>query len=298
MSSSEGLQGTIASAAPSGAERRMLAVGQVYLWQGGSLWIGRGHGRSDWHDHHALQIAVALDGVCRFRGQADGAWAEFRGAIVRSHRPHQFEVEGATMAQLFIEPETVEGRRLRERFVDDISPLPEAPRRAMARLLGDALRAGVQADPMIAAARAATLLLAGVTAPSAEGDDRIDKAIAHIRARIDAPIMLGEAAAAAALSPGRFRHLFVAQTGTSFRAYVLWTRLNVAIQFAMAGRSWTEAAHAAGFADSAHLTRTFRRMFGMNPAALVPGQPQQQRWRAGATAAPLVARGPSSRTGV
>ena len=63
----------------------------------------------------------------------------------------------------------------------------------------------------------------------------------------------------------------MAQTGTSFRAYLLWTRLNVAIQFAMAGRSWTEAAHAAGFADSAHLTRTFRRMFGMNPAALVPG---------------------------
>ena len=74
----------------------------------------------------------------------------------------------------------------------------------------------------------------------------------------------------AALSPGRFRHLFVAHTGTSFRAYVLWTRLNVAIQFAMVGRSWTEAAHAAGFADSAHLTRTFRRMFGINPAALVP----------------------------
>jgi AraC-like DNA-binding protein len=52
---------------------------------------------------------------------------------------------------------------------------------------------------------------------------------------------------------------------------VLWTRLNVAIQFAMAGQSWTEAAHGAGSVDSAHLTRTFRRMFGMNPAALVPG---------------------------
>ena len=93
----------------------------------------------------------------------------------------------------------------------------------------------------------------------------------HTSARTYAAITLDEAAAAAALSPGRFRHLFVAQTGTSFRAYVLWTRLNVAIQFAsMAGQSWTEAAHAAGFADSAHLTRTFRRMFGMNPAALVP----------------------------
>jgi AraC family transcriptional regulator len=38
----------------------------------------------------------------------------------------------------------------------------------------------------------------------------------------------------------------------------------------MADRSWTEAAHAACFADSAHLTRTFRRMFGINPAAIVP----------------------------
>jgi hypothetical protein len=89
----------------------MLAVGQVHLWQGDSLWIGRGHGRSDWHDHHALQIALALDGVCMFRSQADEIWSEFKGAIVRSHRHHQFEVEGATMAQLFIEPETAPGRR-------------------------------------------------------------------------------------------------------------------------------------------------------------------------------------------
>jgi len=248
----------------------MLAVGQVHLWQGGSLWIGRGHGRSDWHHHHALQVALALDEVCRFRSQADGIWSQFRGAIVRSHRHHQFEVDGATMAQLFIEPETVEGRLLRERFVDDISPLPEAQRLAMARLMSDALRTDAKADAMIASARAATLLLAGVAAPIAKGDGRVDKAIAHIRAHIHVAITLDQAAAAASLSPGRFRHLFVAQTGTSFRAYVLWARLNVAIQFAMKGQSWTGAAHAAGFADSAHLTRTFRRMFGMNPAALVP----------------------------
>jgi AraC family transcriptional regulator len=132
----------------------MLAVGRVHLWQGGSLWIGRGQGRSDWHDHHALQIALALDGVCMFRSRADGNWSEFQGAIVRSHRHHQFEVEGATMAQLFIEPETVEGRLLLERYVDDISPLPEVKRLAMAQLLGDALRTDAKTDEMIAAARA------------------------------------------------------------------------------------------------------------------------------------------------
>ena len=270
MPSPEHQAGTHALAVPSEAGGRMHAVGRVHLWQGGSLWIGRGHGRSDWHDHHALQIAIALDGVCMFRDRVDGTWSEFKGAIVKPHRHHQFEADGATMAQLFIEPETLEGRRLREHCVDDITPLPEAERLAMARLLGDALRRNANADEMIASARAATLLLAGVGAPRGNGDARVDKAIAFIRAHIHAPIRLDEAAAAAALSPGRFRHLFVAETGTGFRAYVLWMRLNVAIQFAMAGESWTAAAHAAGFADSAHLTRTFKRMFGMNPAALVP----------------------------
>ena len=32
------------------------------------------------------------------------------------------------------------------------------------------------------------------------------------------------------------------------------------------GRTLTEAAHAAGFADSAHLSRVFRRMFGIAPS--------------------------------
>ena len=107
----------------------------------------------------------------------------------------------------------------------------------MTKILGDALRAGAKADEMVATVRAATLLLAGAAEPIIKGDERIDKAIAHIRSHIDASITLGETAAAATLSPGRFRHLFVAHTGTSFRAYVLWTRLNEAIQFAMAGRS-------------------------------------------------------------
>jgi AraC-like DNA-binding protein len=38
----------------------------------------------------------------------------------------------------------------------------------------------------------------------------------------------------------------------------------------MADASWTDAAQLAGFADSAHLSRTCRRMFGIAPTMLVP----------------------------
>jgi AraC-like DNA-binding protein len=36
----------------------------------------------------------------------------------------------------------------------------------------------------------------------------------------------------------------------------------------MAGESLSTAAHAAGFADAAHLSRTSRRMFGFPPSAM------------------------------
>jgi AraC family transcriptional regulator len=90
-----------------------------------------------------------------------------------------------------------------------------------------------------------------------------------VRRSLGGPLTLGDAAAAALLLTSRFGHLFIEQTGCVFRAYVLWLRLNVDMRAAMAGRSWTVAAHEAGFADSAHLSRTFRRMFGIAPAMLI-----------------------------
>jgi AraC-like DNA-binding protein len=267
------LQPTAAlDAVPAAGARRVVAVGQVYFWQGGSLWIGRGQGRGDWHSHHALQIALALDGTCRFRSRADDTWREFRGAIVRSHRHHQFEVDGATVAQVFVEPETTEGRALLGHFAGDVCALPDGQRDAMAQLLDAAWQRCASAAEMIAAARAAVGLLAGAIATGDGIDARVTRAIDHIRARVQAGVALADAAAAAALSPSRFRHLFVQETGISFRAYVLWLRLNVAVEHAMAGGSWTDAAHEAGFADSAHLNRTFRRMLGLSPTALAVQQ--------------------------
>lgn len=64
------------------------------------------------------------------------------------------------------------------------------------------------------------------------------------------------------------RHLFVAQTGTSFRARLLWARAEYAIAAAQSGMSWTDASLHAGFADAAHFTRTCRRVFGIAPSML------------------------------
>ncbi|WP_212751142.1 helix-turn-helix transcriptional regulator [Pseudoalteromonas rubra] len=66
------------------------------------------------------------------------------------------------------------------------------------------------------------------------------------------------------LSKSRFLHLFKDQVGIAWRPFLLWRRLLCALQTLISGRSATEAAYRAGFADSAHLSRTFRSTFGMN----------------------------------
>lgn len=249
--------------------RPVVGQGRIYFWNSGSLWIGRGSGRSDWHDHHAHQLALAFEGEMRFRCAEDGAWASYQAAIVTSHQPHQFEIDGIPVAHLFVEPESREGRQLAQLGPGTgVSALPADAASAAARTLQQAWAAHGDAACMVAAARAAVALLAGLQGEAAEVDARVARAIEHVRARLRGPITLAEAAAAACLSPSRFRHLFVQQTGTPFRAYLLWLRLNVAIEAAMRGASWTEAAHEAGFADSAHLARTHRRMFGIEPSAI------------------------------
>ncbi|WP_028101134.1 AraC family transcriptional regulator [Pseudoduganella violaceinigra] len=80
-----------------------------------------------------------------------------------------------------------------------------------------------------------------------------------------------ELAALANISPSRFSHWFVEQTGLPLRNYRKWLRLELALHRLAQGGNLTAAAHAAGFSDSAHLSRTFREMFGMSPAALLRG---------------------------
>ncbi|MCG8611288.1 MAG: AraC family transcriptional regulator [Pseudomonadales bacterium] len=65
------------------------------------------------------------------------------------------------------------------------------------------------------------------------------------------------------LSEGRFLHLFRQQMGIAWRPYLLWRRLLCAVVLLQKIGNATEAAHATGFSDSAHLSRTFKSKFGL-----------------------------------
>jgi len=145
---------------------RMTARGRVYLWQGGSLWIGHGGGRAQRHAHHAHQISLPFDGPALFRSEAGAGWTEFSAAFVASERPHEMELQDVAIAQLFVEPETAEGRALGRRFGDvDIAALPESDRARMVAMLRTAYESASTDAEMVATARSAVALL--TAAPNA-----------------------------------------------------------------------------------------------------------------------------------
>jgi AraC-like DNA-binding protein len=72
---------------------------------------------------------------------------------------------------------------------------------------------------------------------------------------------------AAGISPAHLRALFVRDVGVPMRSFQLWHRLLAAVG-AFSRIDATTAAHAAGFSDLAHFSRTSRRLLGDSPTGL------------------------------
>jgi AraC-like DNA-binding protein len=246
-----------------------LGRAKLALGQGVSVWVLEapdGVGDAGVHAHHAIQITVCLRGSLMLA--SEGETLRGPAIAVAADARHRFEAEGL-LAFVFVEPESRAGRALTPAL------FAKAPLAALeATLLVPALaglaatfEAGLDAAALLAAGQAAVARLAP-PGPAPLPDARVQKIIDHAAAHLDGPLSLAGSAHGVHLSPSRLRHLFVEQTGLAFKTYVLWLRLVRALQAYSAGGSLTEAAHAAGFADSAHFSRAFKRTFGLPATTL------------------------------
>lgn len=219
-----------------------LALGPHWLLYAGAI------GPTSEHRHHAVQVITAMDRVTvTIRSELVTAAL----IVVPADVPHQI-IDGASNATVL--------------FVD-ADALP-ATLSAPAPPLSEAI-----ADPddvtYTDALRTAEAMLSAIGAPTASRpkvSDEVEAAIQHLDRD------LGATAARVAnhigLSPGELSRRFSREVGIPFRSYRRWRRLLLAVEALAQGANLTDAAHSAGFSDSAHLTKTFRAMFGIAPSEL------------------------------
>ena len=257
----------------------MAGLGHFFAWDGGCVLIGKHTAAVPPHSHQAIQIVFGRDTNILLRGSEKEAWAEHRLAIIPSRQPHSLDATASSYAcVVFVEPETREGRALTERYLEHgIASVNADFLAELVPPLFDAWQ--TKPDPADVSRGVWQIIraLTGGIEPSSITDPRIERAVAYMNAHLcDAPT-LEEVAREANLSPSRFRHLFVEQTGMGLRPYMLWRRLLKVWELLMDGASLSAAAHAAGFADSAHLSRTSKRMFGLPPSAIQIVSPMAAR---------------------
>jgi AraC family transcriptional regulator len=241
--------------------------GRLFLWPGRALWLGHA-ARTGVHAHHALQVCVALEAPLRLREALGVRWRRTEAAIILPDRSHQADAGGRLVAFLYLDPEDAVARGLGGARIGirHLQPARLARPRQQLRALCES---DARAEEVATACDAVLAVLQSETAPrSAPIDPRIRRVWARIRGAPDHRVRIAEAAATVGLSPGRFAHLFREQTGLPLRRYELWLRLQDALAELARGASLTAAAHAAGFADAPHMTRTFRRMLGIAPSDL------------------------------
>ena len=222
------------------------------------------------HAHHAIQVVITTEGEAGI--SEDGReWRLGRGILVPPDVVHSYAGRGASGAMLFIDPESIEGAWLRGTIGERITIVPPARVIPAAEALRTFREHPFEAMDVGELVRFAVESVCAGRPPARHPDPRIGKVLQRIALADELRISVEEAAETAFLSPSRFQHLFKQQVGLPFRRYMLWRKVLRAMVAVAREKTLAAAAHAAHFADAAHLTRTFRQMFGLAPSVLMQG---------------------------
>lgn len=246
----------------------------VHFWLGPPLqaiYMGMGQSLS-LHRHYGTQLSISLGAPLQVRTSAGRPYSKQQSFIVGPHIPHQVEATGVPVVEIWSEARAFADLALRLSNTSG-SEHPALPPDQLNALLPVLLASAREMpDKKIGQALLSHILtqLLGSTWDEGPVDPRIVAARSLVTPQFltQQPQPIASLAAHVHLSPSRFRHLWRSEMGMSVQSYLRWQRLLTAMLASIDGASLTEAAHTAGFADSAHLTRVFRATFGIAPSRI------------------------------
>jgi AraC-like DNA-binding protein len=227
------------------------------------------------HSHDTYSFGVTDQGAQAFRCRG-GSHVSTAGLVMAfnpddPHDGHAGAPDGFTYRMVHVDPETVRevlGRSGLPLFTTPVIHDPRLAtrvRRAADAMLGhaDPLSAQEALDALVArAGRHAGAVRGDLTGPASPMDAVRDLLHASLTEHLTAD----DLARVAGRSRFQVYRLFREQYGLSPSAYLRQLRLRAARRALAGGEPPGPVAAATGFADQAHLTRWFRRAYGITPA--------------------------------
>lgn len=232
------------------------------------------------HSHPTWTVAVVERGAARFTVDATDQRAGSGELFVLEpeavHTGMAAVPEGWQYKVLYIEPELLPAWDERDRTGPRAARWTVFRDRALRRALLEAHRALADEPPGLAVDEALLRAVAGLRPHLRPGPPRpararaehaaVRRAVAHLRENWNERVPLAELAALAGLSRFELVRRFGAQVGLTPHAFQTNLRVARARDLLAARSAPAAVAAACGFADQAHLTRTFRAAVGVTPA--------------------------------
>jgi AraC-like DNA-binding protein len=204
------------------------------------------------HSNLATTLVFALDHPASLRiwspGRGWGEWRTQQVAVIPTATLHHLRASGR-MVFLYLDP-----------LSDDISNLQEARVMHARQTLASTDTEELSIDTIVK--------MIGIK-PKHPTHKRMERVLQAIERQPEEFECIEDAARLAHLSASRFRAVFAEHVGLPFRRYRLWRKMARVVSLVSEGRNLTDAALDAGFTDSAHLSTTFKRMFGISPGFLL-----------------------------
>lgn len=217
-------------------------TGDLHIRPGVVAFTGR-IGAADPHAHAAVQLYACTHGEVEVT-DASGARASGQAVVIPARARHSVRgAEGAIGTTVFLDPSGA-----------------WAPARGS---WTESVQGWVDDERAAFAATTLEETLRGPTTPTGSFGARIEE---WVRDRLPDRVVVADLAGSLSVSEATLRRHARADLGLSVQAYARWVRLIVALEQVAAGRSITDAATAAGFADGSHATRACREMFGLAPS--------------------------------
>lgn len=239
--------------------------GALFLWEDQSFYIGSASD-STVHATHDVTVCVAMHKS--FRLCTSGRWRAFQAAVIPPDVPHIFDGRGAHVMLLYFPAELLKAQRLLFHGSEPYAISQKMLSRILP-CLRTYLENGCGSEDATGFCDDFIRELYRSEYPRKTLDSRVMQALECFRADPTPRYTVAEISSQVAVSPSRFAHLFSEQVGLPMRRYLLELRTRRALLQVARGDSLTTSAYAAGFADSAHLSRTFRRMTGIAPSSLL-----------------------------
>lgn len=217
------------------------------------------------HHHPAVQVTVGGRGSLTVAHDGDGH-DECRLVVVASGAPHAVRSDSESGAlTLYFGSHTPQGSAL--------NTLSHSRGRRGVWIVDDGRRLAQTTTALLdanGAHAAADFLVDQLCGMAGSGEPpavhpQLRQAIEVVSSRMPEHVDVASVAGAVALSPDYLGRLCKQQTGVSFSATIRWERLVAAVGHLLDGRSVTDAAHLAGFADGSHANRVCWEMTGAAP---------------------------------